>query len=75
MGQYDLLIESLKSSKASFNPDGLVQIWEGLISGEIASEILSEKSREELVNRLVVNVKAVDGNDYEITISRARKWV
>ena len=75
MGQYDMLIEALKESKSKFNPEGLIQIWEALAAGDVANSILTEKSREELVNSLIINVKAVDGNDYEITIARARKWL
>jgi len=74
MGQYDMLIEALKD-RPKYNPEGPTDLWNALASGDIATSVITEISREELVNSLIINVKAVDGNEYEITIARARKWV
>lgn len=72
------LIESLKeyysdkinSEKSTFN-----NIWDILKSGDEAKATIHEVLKEELVNRLVVTISAIDGQEYEITISKARKWV
>ena len=71
------VVESLAGyfKKSDIEPCALTDLWAVLAAGEEAGMAVQEVSREMLCGRLNIRVRTLDGKEYEIDISSARKWV
>ena len=71
------VVESLKEyfQKEKIEPCELTDLWAVLATGDEAQLVVSEISREVLCSRLNIRVRMVNGKEYEIDITPARKWV
>jgi hypothetical protein len=73
MKQCEGLIEQLRVTPVT--PDAFTDLWATLIAGDESQLTIQEISRERLAGKLEVRLRFIDGREYDVVISDARKWV
>lgn len=72
------VVESLSGTfkkKEDVEDCPLSNVWAVLAAGDEAQMSITEISRESLCVRLNIRIRFIDGKEYEIDITKGRKWV